>query len=343
MLESRAHGVRRELAALAASGLGVAELHAAAIGLVGRYVGAELTCWAMLDPTTHAIATMVSGDARIPGEYEPLLAESEYSGTEPHTFAALATRADPVARLSDLPGREAARSMRLTEVWRPLGLSHELRVAFRVDGTCWGAGGMVRAGRDFSAREVEFLTAVAPAVAAATRVAVRAAPAGTATAADGPAIVVAGPRGTPRGMTPAAQVWRERLDEVAPGRFTAMLCAVVAGARTTGTFRARLRDARGGWLVLHASRLVGDDAAETAVTIEQATGGHLLDLLLAAYDLTARERDVCAEVMAGRSTSEIAARLDITRNTVQDHLKAVFAKVGVHSRGELVARLRPAH
>jgi DNA-binding CsgD family transcriptional regulator len=340
MLESRALGVRRDLAALAASGLGVVELHAAAIGLVGRYVGTDLTCWAMLDPATHTIGSMVSGDARIPGEYEPLLAESEYSGTEPNTFASLATSPDPVARLS---GHQAGTSRRFNEVWRPLGLTHELRVAFRVDGACWGAGGMVRAGSEFTEREVEFLTAVAPAVASATRVAVRAG-ASTAPAEDGPAIVVAGPRGSVRSLTPAARVWRERLDEIAPGRFTAMLCAVVVGARTNGTFRALLRDARGGWLVMRASRLIGDTDhdpdCETAVTIERASGDHLLDLLLAAYDLTARERDVCHEVIGGRSTSEIAARLRISRNTVQDHLKAVFAKVDVHSRGELVARFR---
>ena len=47
------------------------------------------------------------------------------------------------------------------------------------------------------------------------------------------------------------------------------------------------------------------------------------------------------EVMAGRSSKEIAARLYISTHTVQDHLKAVFAKVGVSSRRELVACLRP--
>jgi DNA-binding CsgD family transcriptional regulator len=66
-----------------------------------------------------------------------------------------------------------------------------------------------------------------------------------------------------------------------------------------------------------------------------------LGLLLAAYGLTARERDLCREVINGGSPSEIAGRLFISSNTVQDHLKSIFAKVGVRSRGELVARLRP--
>jgi DNA-binding CsgD family transcriptional regulator len=336
VLGTAAERVRREVAALVAAGLSVTELHVAAIRLVGRVVGTDLTCWATLDPETLAISTMVSGDARIPQEYEPLLAASEYSGTEPHTFAELARRSAVVAKFSDLPSREIARSSRFNDVWRPLGLDRELRVTFRVDGACWGAAGLVRRVNDYSDREVEVLAAVAPAIAAATRVAVRNDPYGSP-GGNGPAIVLAGPGGEVRAVTPAARSWQDRLDEIAPGRFLTMMRGARAAA--SGTFRMRLRDARGGWAILHASTLVDDD--RTVVTIEPATGQHLIGMLIAAYGLTTRERDICHEVISGHSTSDIAGRLHITTHTVQDHLKSVFAKVGVRSRGELVARIRP--
>ncbi|WP_461124595.1 helix-turn-helix transcriptional regulator [Saccharothrix stipae] len=341
MWEGRATGARREVAALATAGLGVAELHRAAIDVVERVVPTDLTCWASLDPDTAVISSMTSGPTRIPAEYEPLLATYEYSGAEPHTFAELARRPGVVARLSDVPRHDVARSGRLNEVWRPLGLHHELRAVFRVDGTCWGAAGLVRSG-EFTDREAEFIASVAPALAAATRVAARGG--GHRTGGD-PAIVVVGPDGTPRAATAAARTWRDELDEVAPGRFAVMLRAVVAGARSSGsgTFRARVRDASGGWVLLRASRLLAEDEGdqETVVTVARASGGELLGLLLAAYGLTTREREVCHEVIAGRSTSDIAARLAISAHTVQDHLKSVFAKVDVRSRGELVAKLRP--
>jgi DNA-binding CsgD family transcriptional regulator len=122
-----------------------------------------------------------------------------------------------------------------------------------------------------------------------------------------------------------------------------MMRIMALGARSarSGTFRARLRDPDGRWAVLEASPLLGPDEDEVAVAIEPATGDQLLGLLMTAYGLTARERDVCREVIRGRSTAEIADRLFISTNTVQDHLKSMFAKVGVRSRGELTARLRP--
>lgn len=341
MWEQRAHRARRDIAALAATELEAGELHAAAIRVIGDVVSAELTCWAAIDPETLVISTMVSGETRIPPEYEPSLAEAEYSADEPHTFATLARRKQTVARLSDLPDRERERSARFNNVWRPLGLDRELRVLFLADGVCWGAAGMVRVGRDFSDREMEFLAAVGPAIATATRLAVRS-PGARLDAGGDPAIVVVGPRGELRAVTPAARDWQDRLEEIAPGRFMVMMQVMAAGARAAaaGGFRARLRDACGQWVLLQASPLIGGDDYQIAVTIERATGDQLIGLLLMAYGLTSRERDICREVIAGHSTADIAGRLFISAHTVQDHLKSVFAKIGARSRGELVARLR---
>jgi hypothetical protein len=45
-------------------------------------------------------------------------------------------------------------------------------------------------------------------------------------------------------------------------------------------------------------------------------------------------------VCQGLSTGQIAARLVVSGYTVRDHVKSVFDKTGVHSRGELVATSR---
>ena len=339
--EERAERARREITALAVAGAGVGELHAAAISLVERAVPTELTCWATLDPETLMITAMISGATRIDAEYEPRLAEAEYAWEEPHAFAALARRRQQTARLSDLSGRDLARSRRYHHIWRPLGLDRELRVLFPDAGSWWGAAGLVRAGQDFTARETEFLAAVAPAVGGATRLAVRAEAIRAGTGR--PAIVVLGDDGRLRGMTPAARDWRDGVEELTPGRFLVMMRVLAQAARTSpsGGCHGRLRDARGRWAQLEASPLIGSAQGQIAITIEPTSGERLVVLLLAAYGLSAREREVSRQVLAGHSTTEIADRLVISPHTVQDHLKSVFAKTGVRSRGELIARLRP--
>lgn len=340
----RTEAARREIAALATSGVGVGELHTAALAVVARLVPFDQACWAVLDPASLVMTGVTNWPPwPVGAELEARFAESEASGTEPNGFGELAGRPVPVARSSDLPPREAARSVRLNDLLRPLGYEHEVRAVFRVDGAVWAVGGLFRSpGTDFSARELEFLASVAPVVAAATRVAVCADLRGSAEP-DGPVIVLAGPRGELRAATAAAARWLAELEDAAPGRFGLTLHAVVAGARvaTTGTARARMRDARGGWVVLQASRLLaGDEPGQMVITVEPVTGSQLTDLQFVAYALTPREQDVCLEVLAGHPTGDIAARLSISANTVQDHLKAVFRKVGVNSRGELAARLR---
>jgi DNA-binding CsgD family transcriptional regulator len=58
-----------------------------------------------------------------------------------------------------------------------------------------------------------------------------------------------------------------------------------------------------------------------------------------AYGLTNRERTITSLVCRGLSTREIAERLHITPNTIQEHLKSIFDKTGVRSRRELAMSL----
>ena len=62
-------------------------------------------------------------------------------------------------------------------------------------------------------------------------------------------------------------------------------------------------------------------------------------MIMAAYGLTDREKMICALVCQGLSTRRIADRLHLTSDTVQDHLKSVFDRTSVHSRGQLVATI----
>ena len=73
------------------------------------------------------------------------------------------------------------------------------------------------------------------------------------------------------------------------------------------------------------------------VTVEPAGPPEVTEIIGAAMGLTGRERDIVAGVLRGMSTKEIAASLSVSPYTVQDHLKAIFAKAGVNSRRELVA------
>jgi DNA-binding NarL/FixJ family response regulator len=54
--------------------------------------------------------------------------------------------------------------------------------------------------------------------------------------------------------------------------------------------------------------------------------------------LTAREREVVALVVDGRSNDEVGAALRIGVKTVETHLKRIFERFGLRSRTELVAR-----
>ena len=55
--------------------------------------------------------------------------------------------------------------------------------------------------------------------------------------------------------------------------------------------------------------------------------------------LTPREREVAALVLAGRRNAEIAERLHLSLKTIESHTRNIYAKLGVSSRVEFIARL----
>ncbi|HEY5222473.1 MAG TPA: helix-turn-helix transcriptional regulator [Microbacteriaceae bacterium] len=79
--------------------------------------------------------------------------------------------------------------------------------------------------------------------------------------------------------------------------------------------------------------------AQIAVIIEKPAPADIAPMIMTVYGLTDRERTIAGFVCQGMSTRHISNRLHLTVDTVQDHLKSVFNRLGVHSRGELVAMI----
>ena len=75
-------------------------------------------------------------------------------------------------------------------------------------------------------------------------------------------------------------------------------------------------------------------ADDTHVVAHEARGG--ADTAVGTV-LTNRERQILALLADGLANKQIAARLQISANTVKTHLELLFEKLGVSSRAEAVA------
>ncbi|MGH9223653.1 MAG: helix-turn-helix transcriptional regulator [Acidimicrobiales bacterium] len=105
----------------------------------------------------------------------------------------------------------------------------------------------------------------------------------------------------------------------------------------------RLRALGGRWLTLHASPLGGRTSGLTAVVLEAARPADVASIYLDVLGLTPAQTRVASLVLQGRSTQQIVNELQISSHTVQEHLRAVFDKLGVASRREVVATLLGDH
>ncbi len=88
------------------------------------------------------------------------------------------------------------------------------------------------------------------------------------------------------------------------------------------------------------------DLEELGVWSERAEPRFPPDMIEGLRNLSRREWEILRKVETGQRVEAIARSLFISPNTVRNHLKSIFRKVGVHSQAELRERLgemrRPA-
>jgi DNA-binding CsgD family transcriptional regulator len=354
MSGATASEVRREMGDLCHRGLDWVALSEQAAKLIRRVVPHERVCWHPTDPAT----LLVTGSyvENLSGEGLPPLSWCEYAVEDVNKWAFLARSPLPVGILSRATRGHPEQSPRFRELLRPQGIGWELRGSFVADSGCWGTIGIYRdlGEPDFSDEEAAFLAGISNTLAEGFRRALLISSITTEENPDGPGLLLLDEEDNVTSITATAERWLDELVDLGDVMEGRLPLAVTAVADRTRAIRvgvdspgrqARLRayTRSGRWLVLHGTRLGGAAEGQTAVIIEPARRAEIAPMIVQAYGLSGRERDVTQLVLQGLSTREIADRLFISVHTVQDHLKAIFDKVDVHSRRELVSRVSSDH
>nr|WP_241266527.1 helix-turn-helix transcriptional regulator [Streptomyces scabichelini] len=317
-------------------GLDSRTLRSRVVARLGEDVAYDAFCFGTIDPWTLLVSDDVS-DGIPPGNAE-LASHNEYLVADVDKFADLARTGRTVGILSHSVGGDLTRSARFRTVLPVIDARHELRAVFLADGECWGGLALFRRGdrADFTPREAALVRALSRPVAMALRRAcARAAPVASSGSAGsaGPGVLVLDGEGRTLVANETARHWLDEIGPLAPHEVSA---AARAGRGEEAYVRLRSRTGR--WLSLWGSPLDGDPRGGASVVIQPAPASGITGMLALAYGLTAREREILEQVISGRSSTGIASVLSVSPYTVQDHVKSIFAKFGVRSRGQLVAR-----
>jgi DNA-binding CsgD family transcriptional regulator len=330
-------------------GLGAEALRARLLPLLKRAVPADGIWWATADPATLLFTGTYQEE--IPATTKPYFVQNEFVADDVNKWTEVASVKDGVKTLLQATDGVMSRSARYAEIFQPLGFGDELRAVFRVGGASWGFICLHREGqRPFSAQDVLFMKSISPHVALGLRAGVVAASIDEIHIDAAPGVVLLSSDLEVTGWTPAAERWLEELgyDGGPDAAMPTEILAVAAQLRgrsnpNAGIPRLRVRTRAGRWAVLHASRLPTRNGEAVAVIIDSASAAEVAPIIMLAYGLSAQERAITGLVCRGMSTIDIAADSGISTNTVQDHLKSVFDKVGVRSRRELVVQILRDH
>ncbi|MDG4863473.1 helix-turn-helix transcriptional regulator [Streptomyces sp. T-3] len=325
-----------------------------------RLIPFDSAVWAATDPETGLITAPMLvenlGSRERCAEYW----ESELLEENVLPFRDLARAAVPAAGLRAATDDLPARSARFRRLLESQGVDDELRAVLRVGDRPWGVVSLfrMRGGAPFGPAETTLLATLSTPLASRLRRFARPSASGGRTDAPTPGLVLFDPSGEPTSINDEARQHLAQLPEgpSVPSQLglrlpiwviaTALQARAIAQGRDrAGGAKVRIRTVDGRWLTCHASCLSGPAGrpGPVALVIEPAAAADRAVLIAEAYGLTPRELEITQLITRGLPTTEIAATLFISPHTVRDHLKAVFGKTEVSSRGELVARLFAEH
>jgi DNA-binding CsgD family transcriptional regulator len=346
---------RERIAGLAGQGLDLVTFWRESSDVVATAVPHYMSpCWFTLDPASLLATSHYQ--AEIP-ELPPEWLAHEYYEDDFHKMADVARSERGISTLHEATGGDPSRSRAWNAYLRPYGADQELLVALRTQaGDAWGMLGLYRepGQPQFDRDELDFLQEVSPYLAEGAQRGLLVGEATHPEGYDAPGLVVLTDDWSVESLTPGVERWLSELpdgDWEAQGKLPPSVLAVAGRALRTAENEdapgeialARVLSREGRWMVLHGASLVADGARRVAVIIEAAHPARISPLLMAAYQLTDRERDVTCLVLRGDSTAQIADGLCVSPHTVQQHLKSVFEKTGVRSRRELVGKVFFSH
>ena len=337
--------VRDEVRRLAGRGGDLTEVRSALDRVLRRAVGYDVAAISTIDPATKLWTSCYVSGVPADGarDRERILFDIEFRGDDVSSYAAIADAAVPVGRLHAATGGDISRAIRYAPLLEPFGIVDEMRVVLRARGACWGSITLYRAqpAAPFSSEDEALVASAVTEMADLMRLTLLRAALAAPQAIEGPpGLLLVGADGEVTVTSEAATSWLDAIDD--RGRIPSAVRSVVAAAAAHGTARAALPARNGRWVVLHGSPVTGGEGT-VSVIVEGARPAVLSEVIAGAYGFTAREREVTALASQGRSTKHIAATLGISPFTAQDHLKAIYAKAGVQSRGELVAAIFASH
>jgi DNA-binding CsgD family transcriptional regulator len=339
--------LRERLHALADASLDPDEAQLEAIAALRQAVGFERWCWPRTDPRS-ALAMGGIADFDLWPELPRIAALEEHGDITSKPRLVIGPRAS--VALSTATGGDLARSRRWRECLAPYGVGDELMTVCCDRNGCWGSVELMRDSDEapFDENDVGLLHQLAPTLGKLLR---RSLPQGWPTERHeekplAPATLILDANLRLRSWTAAIADWQAELGgggapEMAPPAVYEIAARMLTprDAATPLPASVRIRTPTGRWATIEGASLEGADRGHLAITIRASSSAEIFDLLSNTYDLTRRERQLVALILEGLATKELAQSLFISPNTVQDHLKSIFAKTGARSRGELTSRL----